>query len=85
MGRDKFYKSITMILNSFDGIKDKKITELRGQFAGGFINVDIKIIKYGSNGVDERDSELEGKTFKIVEEKNSGNWWMTSISRSGVF
>lgn len=61
-----------MILSSFDGMRDKKITEPRGQFAGSFISVDIEIIKSGSNGVDERDSELEGKTFKTVEE-NSGN------------
>lgn len=81
MGRDNFCRSI-MRLSSFDEMRDKKITELRGQFAGSFINVDVEITKYsGRNGAEERDSELQSKIFKTGGEKCPGNWWMTSISR----
>lgn len=43
MSRDRFYQSIIMRLSSFEEMRDKKITELRGQFAGSFISVDVAI------------------------------------------
>lgn len=45
MSRDKFYRSTTKRLSSFDEMRDKKITKLRGQFAGSFIDVDVAITK----------------------------------------
>lgn len=65
MSRDKFYQSTTIRLSSFDEMRDKKITKLRGQFAGSFIDVDVAITKCsGRNSMEERDSEPGGKIFK---------------------
>lgn len=61
-----------MRLRSFDEIRDKKITKLRGQFAGSFIDVDIAITKYsGRNSAEERDSKPGGEIFKTGGEEKS--------------
>lgn len=68
MGRDNFYQSIIMRLSSFGGMQDKKIINLRVQFAGSFINVDAEITKYsGRNSVEKRDSDLGAKIFQQQE------------------
>ena len=73
MGRDNFYQSIIMRLSSFGGIQDKKIINLRVQFAGSFINVDAEITKYsGRNSVEKRDSDLGGKIFQQQERRVLG-------------
>lgn len=51
--------------SGFDEIRDKKTTELRGQFAGSFSDVDVAITKCSRrNSVEERDSEPGGKIYK---------------------
>lgn len=68
MGRDNFYQGIIMRLSSFGGMQDKKIINLRVQFAGSFINVDAEITKYsGRNSVEKRDSDLGTKIFQQQE------------------
>lgn len=65
MSRDKFYQRTTMTSSGFDEMRDKKTTELRGQFAGSFIDVDVAITKCsGRNSVEVRNSEPGEKIYK---------------------
>lgn len=39
----------------------------------------------GGNSVEERNSDPGGKIFKTGGEECPGNWWMTFVSKDGVY